>query len=79
MEALRFETTIAQNGFVQIPEFYKFQNKIVQIEVTVKETTNELDKKKKILSDFFDQWSGYFSDAVEEKDERYNYLMEKYK
>ena len=75
-----FETTVLENGMIQIPEFYRFQNRRVRISIeTVNETKNKLEEKKKILNDFFEKWGGFFSTAEDTDDDRYNYLMEKYK
>ncbi len=79
MEAYKFETTVARHGIVQIPEFYKFENKKVQIVITLKEGTNKLEEKKEILNNFFKNWGGFFSTSDNIDDDRYNYLMEKYK
>lgn len=80
MEAFKFETTVLENGMIQIPEVYKFQNKKVRIYIeTVQEKTTEEDKKIELLNDFFEKWGGFFSTDEDSTDDRYNYLMEKYK
>lgn len=80
MESYKFETTVLENGTIQIPEYYRFQNRRVRILIeTVNEPKNEIEEKKKILNDFFDKWSGFFSTSDDSEDDRYNYLMEKYK
>jgi len=77
MEAYKFETFVLENGYIQIPEFKKFENKKIQISITFMEPEMIVEKKK-VLKDFFEKWGGFFS--VEEiDDDRFNYLMEKYK
>lgn len=77
MEAYKFETTVLENGIIKIPQFNKFENKRVQIVITLKEP-EKITEKEKSLKEFFDKWGGFFS-TVETDDIRYNYLMEKYK
>ncbi len=80
MEAYKFETTILENGVIQIPEFYRFQNRRVRISIeTINDTKKELEEKRKILEDFFDTWGGFFPNSEDTDDDRYSYLMEKYK
>ena len=77
METYTFETMVAKHGIIKIPQLNKFENKRVQIVITLKET-DKLAKKKKAINDFFEKWGGFFS-TEETDDVRYNYLMEKYK
>ncbi len=72
MEAYKFETTVLENGVIQIPEFYRFQNKKVRISIeTINEPQKELEEKKKILKDFFDTWEGFFPNLEDTDDDRY--------
>ncbi len=80
METYKFETTILENGVIKIPEFNRFQNRKVRISIeTITSHKKELEEKKKILKNFFDAWGGFFPNSEDADDDRYNYLMEKYK
>ncbi len=80
MKAYKFETTVLENGFIQIPKFQKFRNRKVRISIeTINNSEKKLEDKKKILKDFFDVWGGFFPNLEDTNDDRYNYLMEKYK
>ncbi len=76
METYTFETMVAKHGIIKIPQFNKFENKKVQIVITLKEP-DKLAEKKKAIKDFFEKWGGFFS-TIETDDVRYNYLMEKH-
>ncbi len=80
MEAFKFETTVLEDGIIKIPDFFRFKNRKVRISIeTVNESKNELEEKEKIINEFFEKWGGFFSMADDTDDDRYNYLMEKYK
>ena len=77
MEAYKFETTILEDGMIQVPEFKKYKNKHIEIFVIFKPQINE--KKSKISADeFLEKWTG-FAKGINAEDTKYNYLMEKYK
>ncbi len=77
MEAFRFITKVRKHGIIKIPELESYANQKVDVTITLK--ANEEDKRSKNeFSDFLKKWAGFFS-PVETDDEKYNYLMRKYK
>ncbi len=61
MKTYKFETTVLENGVIQIPDFNRFQNRRVRISIeTISPPKKELEEKKKILENFFDAWGGFF-------------------
>ena len=77
MEAYKFETIVLENGMIRVPEFEKYRNKRIEIFIVFKPEIKE--KKSKITADeFLAKWTG-FAKGVDAEDEKYDYLMEKYK
>lgn len=77
MEAFKFETTVLENGMIRVPEFEKYKNKQIEIFVVFKP---EIQKEKSKISadEFLANWTG-FAKGINPEDEKYNYLMKKYK
>ena len=77
MEAYKFETTILKDGIIQIPEFIKHKNKQIELFVVFKQEEKK-EQKKVSASEFLEKWTGFAKD-INADEEKYNYLMEKYK
>ncbi len=77
MEAYKFETTVLENGMIKIPQINKYANQKVEVFVVLK-STNIVKSEQKSIDEFLNKWSGFFSE-VDTDDDKYNYLMEKYK
>jgi len=77
MEAYKFETTVLENGTIKIPEFEKYKNKSIEIFIIFKPEIHEIHTKVS-AEEFLIKWTGFAKD-INAEDERYNYLMEKYK
>ena len=82
MNTYKFETTVLEDGIIQIPEIKKLTNRVVQVFITEKKN-RQLDLKQKSLNykDFSIRWRGFLKGAKVEnwKDDYTNYLTEKYK
>jgi len=77
MKAYKFETTVLENGMIRVPEFEKYKNKHIEIFVVFKSEIYE-EESKISADEFLANWTG-FAKGINPEDERYNYLMEKYK
>lgn len=77
MEALKFETIVLENGTIQIPELEKYKNKHIEIFVVFKPEIYK-DKPEISVEEFLSNWTG-FAKGINPDDEKYNYLMNKYK
>jgi len=78
MQAYKFETTVGENGTIQVPELKKFKDKKVELFVVLRPEEETDTKDRLSIEAFLNKWSGFF-EPVETDDMRYNYLMEKYK
>ncbi len=77
MEAYKFETTILENGMIQIPDFQKLKSKKVEVLILYKNEPDQ-DIKEKEVEDFVNKWFGYFP-IIETDDIRYNAIIGKQK
>lgn len=78
MEAYKFETTVLDNGIIQIPEIAKYKNRKVQIFLIPEPSIKEENENSNIqhVEEFINTWVGHFSD-IETDDVRYNAIMGK--
>lgn len=77
MEAYRFETTILENGTIQIPNFQKLKSQKVEVLVLFKNDNSKIIKEKE-AEEFVNKWFGYFP-LVDTDDVKYNAIMDKQK
>ena len=75
MEAYKFETTIFENGMIQVPNLKKIKSKNVEVLLLFK-TETEQETKEKEAEEFTNKWFGYFSE-IETDDIRYNAIIGK--
>jgi len=75
MEAYKFETTILDNGMIQIPNFQRLKSKKVEVLILYK-TENEQEIKVKEAEEFINKWFGYFP-IIDTDDIRYNAIVGK--
>ena len=75
METFKFITKISKNGLIQIPFKPVLFNK--EVEITIVPKIGKL-KEKRGAKDFINKWAGFLKDS-DVDDEKYKYLMEKYK
>jgi len=79
METYKFETTVLGDGTIKIPELKKFRNKEIELFLIVKNSTKKTEKlDSQTIEDFLDKWTG-FAKGINPNEEKFNYLMEKYK
>ncbi|OQX97071.1 MAG: hypothetical protein B6I24_09930 [Bacteroidetes bacterium 4572_128] len=77
METYKFETTVLENGMIQIPDFLKYKTQRVEVFLVLKQK-KKLIKKEKNVEDFLDKWFAYFPE-IETNDVRYNAIIGKNK
>jgi len=77
METFKFETTVLKDGLIRVPEFEKYEDQHIEI-LIVYNPVSQKDKPKTSAAEFLKNWTG-FAKGEEADDEKYNYLMEKYK
>jgi hypothetical protein len=79
MEAYKFETTVSENGTIQLPEASKFANRKIEVSIVIKQqigqenTTNEQTPEQ-----FTDKWRGFLK-GINPDDAKFCYLSEKFK
>lgn len=76
MEAYKFETTIQENGTIQVPHFHKLKYRNVEVVLLIKQPEIEKDSKEQEAQEFIDKWFGFFSE-IETDDVRYNAIIGK--
>ena len=75
MEIVNFEAYISENGIIKIPESYSLEGAYADITIKIREKKSINDSD---ISNFLDSWTGIISD-VKMDDDKYNYILEKYK
>lgn len=60
MEAYKFETTVLENGVLQIPEISKYKNQEIEVFIVLKSTESATSNKNGNIS--FEQWNKQFND-----------------
>jgi len=77
MEAYRFETTVKENGVIQIPEIACLARQRVEVIVMLSPICSQETEKAYAIDRFLNKWRGFLKDA--DPDElKYRYLQEKY-
>ncbi len=74
MEAYKFETTVLENGMIQIPNYQDLKSKNVEVVLLVKSSTTELKSKQQEIKAFVDKWYGFFPE-IDTDDIRYNAIL----
>ena len=78
MEAFKFETTVKENGVIQIPEIARLAHQQVEVFVVVRPTVQQKAGKLQAVENFLAKWRGLLKDF--DPDElKFQYLQEKYK
>jgi len=79
MEAYKFETTVSENGMIQLPEISKFANRQIEMFIVIKQQDKQADTAKKITPEqFADKWKGFLK-GINPDDSKFQYLSEKFK
>lgn len=74
MEAYKFETTVLENGMIQIPNYQKLKFKNVEVVLLVKQPEIEQKSKEQEVKEFVDKWYGFFPE-IDIDDIRYNAIL----
>lgn len=79
MDAYKFETTIQQDGVIQLPEMSHFKDREVEVFIILKNPAKELHvEKKQTIDQFLDKWTGSLK-GVDPDNAKLQYLTGKYK
>jgi len=79
MEAYKFETTVSENGIIQLPEISKLANRQIEIFIVVKQADKQADTAdKQTPEQFIDKWTGFLKGIIPD-DSKLQYLSEKFK
>ena len=79
MEAYKFETTVSENGVIQLPEISKFANRKIEVFIVIKQQDKEADTiNKQTPEQFTDKWKGFLK-GISPDDSKFQYLSEKFK
>jgi len=76
LQAYKFETTVLENGIIQIPDFKDFVNQEIEILVFMK--PHPVKRKKLTVDEFINKWAGFIT-STNTDDLKFQYLIEKYK
>ena len=80
MEAYKFETTVSENGVIQLPEISKFANRKIEIFIVIKRQDEETNiMNEQMPEQFVDKWRGFLKGVVSPDDSKFQYLSEKFK
>ncbi len=63
MEAYKFETTIQENGVIQIPEMARLTHQRVEAFVVVSAAINRENREPQGVESFLDKWRGFLKGA----------------
>ncbi len=77
MEAYRFETTVKDNGVIQIPEIARLARQRVEIIVMVSPVSERRTEKADAIDRFLNKYHGFLRDA-DPDDLKSQYMQEKY-
>lgn len=79
MEAYKFETTVSENGIIQLPEISKFANRQIEIFIVVKQQDKQAyTLNKQTTEGFTDKWRGFLK-GINPDNSKFQYLSEKFK
>ncbi len=79
MEAYKFETTVSENGIIQLPEISKLANRQIEIFIVVKQADKQADTTdKQTPEQFIDKWAGFLK-GINPDDSKLQYLSGKFK
>ncbi len=76
MEAYKFETTVLENGTIQIPEIASFAHQRVEIFIVVKPTVKKESRKQRTIENFLAKWTRFIK-GFDPDELKIRYLQEK--
>lgn len=77
MKAYKFETTVQENGVIQIPEISRLAHQQVEVFVVVSESTAQETEPMQSVAAFLKRWRGILKD-LDADELKSQYLQEKY-
>ena len=77
MKAYKFETTVQENGIIQIPEMARLAYQRVEIFVVVSPTAEQQTRQVQTVDAFLDKWRGFLR-GLDLDELKLQYLQEKY-
>jgi hypothetical protein len=78
MEAYKFETTVLENGIIQIPEISQYANSSIEVFIIIKQPEKQTDtRKERTIEQFLEKWTGFLK-GINPDDSKLQYLREKY-
>ncbi len=77
MEAYKFETTIQEDGVIQIPEMARLAHQRVEVFIVVPPPATQETKSSHPIEAFLDKWRGFLK-GCDPDELRSQYLQEKY-
>ncbi|KPA14123.1 hypothetical protein MHK_005668 [Candidatus Magnetomorum sp. HK-1] len=79
MHAYKFETTILDNGIIQLPEISKYANQQIEIFIVIKQIDQQVHTKaKQPVDQFLNKWTGFLK-GCDPDESKFQYLSRKYK
>lgn len=78
MEAFKFNTTVLENGIIQIPEIAQFAHRPVEIFIVVQQPDSIASPNtSQSIEQFLEKWTGFIKGSEPDKN-KFEYLQEKY-
>ncbi len=77
MKAYKFETTVQENGIIQIPEMARLAYQRVEIFVVVSPSAEQETRQVQTVDAFLDKWRGFLR-GLDLDELKLQYLQEKY-
>ena len=77
MKAYKFETTVQENGIIQIPEMARLAYQRVEIFVVVSPSAEQQTRQVQTVDAFLDKWRGFLR-GLDLDELKLQYLQEKY-
>ncbi len=79
MEAYKFETTVSENGTIQLPEISKFANRKIEVSIVIKQQNGQENAPNaQTPEQFTDKWRGFLK-GINPDDSKFRYLSDKFK
>ncbi|MBN1486213.1 MAG: hypothetical protein JW981_01150 [Anaerolineae bacterium] len=77
MKTYKFETTVQENGDIQIPKISRLANQRVEVFIVVSPLITGDNNKSQIIEDFLNKWRGFLK-GFDPDELKSQYLLEKY-
>jgi hypothetical protein len=77
MQAYKFETTVQENGIIQIPEMAGLAHQRVEVFVVVSSSDEQETKQSQAVDIFLEKWTGFLK-GLDPDELKHQYLQEKY-